>query len=178
MNPLPAKRKQDQVAVRRATKGDSAQFLLLITAFAKAVRHHKTPDSAAKRRLIHDIFSRKRVHLFVATFSKRLVGYALYFYTYSSFVGKPNLYIEDLFVLDEYKNQGIGRLLFMKCAQEAQRNNCSVISWAVLTWNKKALRFYHKLGAERVRGLYIYKLTSDKLKSIRATGESMYHTKK
>ena len=109
-------------------------------------------------RLIEDIFGKKKVNLLVAADGRRLVGYALYFYTYSSFVAKPTLYLEDLYVLDEYRKHGIGFSLFRKCVEIALEAGCGRMEWAVLTWNTKALKFYEKLGARRMSDWYVYRL--------------------
>jgi len=157
--------RRNHIVVRRGTKRDSNPFLMLISAFARFVRH-KPPDAAAKRRLVRDIFSKRLLNLFVATDGKRVVGYVLYFFTYSSFHGKANLFIEDLFVLEDYRGSGVGRLLFMKCAQEAVTNKCGGMDWLVLKWNGKAMGFYHKLGAKRLKDTHTYRLPLDKLKQI------------
>lgn len=94
-----------------------------------------------------DVFRRKRINLIVAAEEKRLIGYALYFFTYSSFLAKPSLYLEDLFVLGEYRKRGVGFALFRRCVDEAVSNGCGRMEWAVLTWNQKALGFYERLGA-------------------------------
>jgi len=86
------------------------------------------------------------------------VGYALYFYTYSSFVAKPSLYLEDLFVLEEYRKGGVGFALFRRCVREAISKGCGRMEWAVLAWNEKAIKFYEKLGAKRLSDWYVYRL--------------------
>jgi GNAT superfamily N-acetyltransferase len=75
------------------------------------------------------------------------VGFAIYFHNYSSFVAKPGLYLEDLFVLPEYRRNGIGEALFRDVARRAVKRNCGRFEWAVLDWNTPALEFYRKLGA-------------------------------
>jgi GNAT superfamily N-acetyltransferase len=158
---MPASTKAKQkLKVRRVAERDYAELLRLIAAFAKSVRR-KPPDMHARRRLIQDISSRGRIHVYVATVGKRLVGYALYFYTYSSFLGKPNLYIDDLFVLPEYRKKGVGSMLFKRCTQEARRNKCAAMHWTTLTWLKEAIRFYRNLDAERQEDSYHYRLTLD-----------------
>ena len=111
-----------------------------MTRFANHIRL-KPSDAGAKRRLIRDLFSTKRVHLLVAT-GKTIVGYALYFYTYSSFVGKPSLFVEDLFVLRGYRALGVGRLLLMRCTQDALKHDCDSMKSEVLVWNSKAIAFF------------------------------------
>ncbi len=113
-----------------------------------------------------DIFDRKRLNLFVAESRKRIVGYALYFYTYSSFLALPTLYIEDLFVAEEERRSGIGRALFLKCASEAARRGCGRMEWSVLTWNTNAIRFYGKLGARRLDQWVVFRLDAKPLKKL------------
>ena len=94
----------------------------------------------------------------MAAEGEKLVGYALYFYTYSSFLARPSLYLEDLFVLERYRRRGAGFALFRRCVEEAIKRRCGRMEWAVLTWNEKALEFYEKLGAKRLDDWYVYRL--------------------
>ena len=116
------------------------------------------PSPAGRRRLVEDVFRKKKIRLFVAVDGKKLVGYALYFYTYSSFVAKPSLYLEDLFVLEEYRKRGVGFALFRRCVEEAISRGCGRMEWAVLTWNDKAIGFYERLGAKRLSDWCVYRL--------------------
>ena len=145
------------ILVRKGRKADSEQFVDLVLALAE-FEHLDPPTKQGRLRLIDDIFRRKKVNLLVASEGRRLVGYALYFYTYSSFVAKPSLYLEDLFVLREYRKRGIGFALFRKCVDIAVAEGCGRMEWAVLTWNEKALKFYEKLGARRMSDWYVYRL--------------------
>lgn len=78
---------------------------------------------------------------------KQAVGFAIYFHNYSSFVAKPGLYLEDLFVLPEYRRNGIGEAMFRQVAARALQRGCGRFEWSVLDWNTPALNFYRKLGA-------------------------------
>jgi len=151
--------------VRAGRKADSEQFIGLVLQLAK-FEHLRPPSEAGKKRLANDIFKNKRVRLFVAIDRKKIVGYALYFYSYSSFVAKPTLYLEDLFVLQQYRKRGVGFALFRACVEEAISEGCGRMEWAVLTWNEKALRFYEKLGARRLSEWYSYRLDESNLKKI------------
>jgi len=153
--------------VRYARREDSPGVIDLLVALAN-FEHLEPPDSASRKRILRDIFSAKIVKLFVAVDndSKKLVGYALYFFTYSSFLARPTLYLEDIFVLEDYRHQGIGRDLFLRCVREARRNTCGRMEWAVLTWNEKAIQFYEKLGAKRLDEWYYYRLTDEKIKRL------------
>lgn len=131
--------------------------------------HLEPPSEAGRRRLIDDLFKTKRIRLFVATEGEKLVGYALYFHTYSSFVAKPSLYLEDLFVLDKYRKRGVGFALFRRCVDEAISKGCGRMEWAVLTWNEKALRFYERLGARRLSDWYVYRLDEQGLNKVPRT---------
>jgi len=152
-------------SLRRATREDSDQFLTLLVALAN-FEHLKPPSRAAKARIIRDIFVSERANLFIASEGGRLVGYALYFYTYSSFLGRSTLYLEDVFVLEEFRGTGIGKSLFIRCVKEAVAQSCGRMEWSVLTWNRDAITFYEKLGAERMDEWYAYRLTAGRLRAL------------
>ena len=77
----------------------------------------------------------------------KFLGFALYFFTFSTFAGKPTLYLEDLFVLPEYRKQGIGKALLKELARIAIQHDCGRMEWAVLNWNEPAIRFFRSMGA-------------------------------
>lgn len=147
--------------IREGAKADSKQLVKLLQTFAE-FEHKKLPDQKGRARFIKDIFDRKLAYLLVATSKEKLIGYALYFYTYASFQAKPVLYLEDIFVLEEYRRLGVGLALFRRCAKEALKHHCSRMEWAVLTWNKNAMNFYEKLGAKK-QNLFIYRIDSPSL---------------
>jgi GNAT superfamily N-acetyltransferase len=153
------------IKVRAGRKTDSEQFIGLVVELAKFERL-EPPSEAGRQRLADDIFKNKRVNLFVAMDRKKMVGYALYFYSYSSFVAKPTLYLEDLFVLEQDRRRGVGFALFRACVEEAISKGCGRMEWTVLTWNDKALRFYEKLGARRLSEWYSYRLDESSLKKV------------
>jgi GNAT superfamily N-acetyltransferase len=76
------------------------------------------------------------------------VGFALFFHTFSTFLGRPGLYLEDLFIKPEFRGRGLGRLMLAFLAQQAQARNCGRLEWSVLDWNEPAINFYQALGAE------------------------------
>lgn len=153
------------MAIRRGRKSDSKEFIKLVDALAKFEKL-APPTRAGQRRLLDDIFRTKRINLLVASRRGKLVGYALYFYSYSSFLAKPTLYLEDLFVSDESRGEGTGWALFKRCVKEAITQRCGRMEWAVLTWNKRALRFYENLGAERMVNWYVYRLDEGTLQRL------------
>jgi GNAT superfamily N-acetyltransferase len=160
-------------SIRRARKNDSSGITNLLIALAN-FEHLDPPDLVARRRIINDLFSKKKLlRLFVASekSSGKLVGYALYFFTYSSFLARPTLYLEDIFVLEEHRKKGLGRHLFVRCVIEAQRNGCGRMEWAVLTWNEHAIEFYEKLGAIRLNEWYYYRLTNESMSDLTSSNK-------
>lgn len=153
----PERTQRDRVAIRRATRADARRIVDLVIGLAK-FEHLKPPDPGARERLVRDIFDKKLVNVFIATVGREVVGYALYFFTYSSFLARPSLYLEDIFVSENLRREGVGRALFMKCLAEAGRHGCGRMEWAVLTWNRKAIGFYQRLGAEVLDDQRIYRL--------------------
>ena len=145
------------VVIRKGTMADTAGFLKLVLGLAE-FEHLDPPSAAGRKRLIDDVFNKKRANLLVAAEAGGLIGYALYFYNYSSFVARQTLYLEDLFVLKSHRKEGIGFRLFRRCVEEAQRAGCGRMEWAVLTWNKKAIAFYEKLGAKPLEDWKVYRL--------------------
>jgi GNAT superfamily N-acetyltransferase len=147
--------------VRPLTPSDLPSFLDLITALAE-YEHLPPPDAAARERLIRDAQAKPpRFHALVAERRGRLVGYAVFFATYSTFLAKPTLYIEDLFVLPSERRTGVGRALVRALVREAIRWECGRIEWQVLTWNEPAIAFYESLGARRLDEWRTYRLTAD-----------------
>jgi GNAT superfamily N-acetyltransferase len=154
-----------EVRIRRGDVRDSRQFLGLLAALADFEKL-EPPSPEARKRILEDVFRRKRIRLLVASEGRRLVGYALYFYTYSSFLAKPTLYLEDLFVLEEHRKQGVGFMLFRKCVDEAISHRCGRMEWSVLAWNEKAVDFYERLGAKRLSEWYVYRLDERSLAKV------------
>ncbi len=91
------------------------------------------------------------------------VGFALFFHSYSTFQGKPGLYLEDLFVKPEARGKGLGLGLLKRLAQLARERKCSRIDWSVLDWNEPSIRFYQALGAVPHDGWTGYRLTGEAL---------------
>jgi GNAT superfamily N-acetyltransferase len=157
-----------QITIRKGKRSDSAEFLNLVEELAKFEKL-APPNDAAKRRLIRDIFIKRRLSLLVALVDGELVGYALYYFTYSSFLAKPTLYLEDLFIKDNHRRRGIGTKLFFECVKKAKKLGCGRMEWAVLNWNKKAIKFYEGIGARRLTEWYTFRLDEQTMENL---GES------
>jgi len=137
------------------------EFFHLITKLAE-YEHLDPPDKGAKRRLKRDALSRRYFSAYLGRFEGQAAGYLIYFMTYSSFLAMPTLYIEDIFVLEEFRRKGIGTELFRFCVQKAKENGCGRIEWCVLTWNTPAIRFYEKQGGVRL-DWYFYRMTGKQI---------------
>jgi len=160
------KSNSELLIIRPARKTDKKDFLRLINSLADYEKL-KRPTRAARARLIRDGFgSKKRFCSYLAFVGKKAVGYAVFFETYSSFLAQPTLYLEDIFILPEYRSQGIGLKLFNKCLKEALRRRCGRMEWVVLDWNKNAIRFYKKLGARHLKEWHTYRLERKQFKRI------------
>ena len=149
--------------IRPATQEDAPSILNLVVALADFERL-PPPDEAAQSRLIADAFGlRPRFETFLAEVDGRVVGYAFVFETYSTFLALPTLYLEDLFVLPEYRGRKIGYALFSHCAAEAVRRGCGRFEWVVLEWNTHAIEFYKRLGARHLEDWFLYRLDGEAL---------------
>ena len=143
------------LTIRRARRGDAATILALIRGLAAYERlsRYVTNTVATIRR---DGFGRRRYfEALVCRRDGRPIGLALYFFTYSTFEGSPSLFLEDLFVVPEERGRGAGLALLRTLARIARQRGCGRMEWAVLDWNRPAIRFYERLGA-RLRRERIY----------------------
>ena len=93
-------------------------------------------------------------------------GFALFFHNYSTFLTRPGVYLEDLFVFPRFRGRGLGKLLLARLARIAIERKCGRFEWAVLDWNEDAIRFYESMGAVRMRDWRIYRLTGDALQDL------------
>jgi GNAT superfamily N-acetyltransferase len=145
-------------AIRRARREDGETILGLVDALAKYEKL-TPPDAAARERLIRDMFSDPpRLEAFLAEFDRSAIGYAFVFETYSSFLALPTLYLEDLFVLPEFRSKKVGYGLFKAMVAEAHRRGCGRMEWTVLDWNSLAINFYDRLGARQMKEWHLYRL--------------------
>jgi Acetyltransferases len=157
-----------RVSVRPAAPADADALLTLIDALADYEKLER-PAPDARERLIRDAFSASPPRFTVllaesdASADGRPVGYAILLETYSSFLAKPTLYLEDLFVLPEARGIGAGSALFRAAAEEANRRGCGRMEWVCLDWNQLAIDFYERRGAQHLRDWRYYRLDGDAL---------------
>lgn len=156
------------VRVRLLQAADTPQLLDLIDGLADYERLAR-PDAAARQRLAADALADPpRFRTLLAQVGSGLVGYAIYFFTYSTFEARPSLYLEDIFVLPERRGQGAGLALFRACAREAVVHGCARMDWQVLSWNEPSIQFYKRLSARQLDGWLPFRLDGEALHSFGA----------
>jgi GNAT superfamily N-acetyltransferase len=154
------------VTVRRAIATDADLLIRLIVGLAEFEKL-PPPDDAAQRRLISDAFGpHPRFEIYLAEVGSTVAGYAFVFETYSTFLALPTLYLEDLFVLPEYRGKRIGYALMLYLAGEALRRGCGRLEWVVLDWNTHAIDFYERLGARGLADWLPYRLDHEGLQHL------------
>jgi GNAT superfamily N-acetyltransferase len=145
--------------VRRARPHEAPVLLGLIRGLAEYEKL-EPPDEAAQQRLVADIFGDKpRLEAWLVFVDGEAAGYALVLETYSSFLALPTLYLEDIFVRPEFRGRGAGAALFRRMVEEAERRGCGRMEWVVLDWNRTALDFYERFGAQRLQEWLTMRLT-------------------
>ena len=141
--------------IRRATSNDADAILQLVDALAD-YESLPRPSPEAKKRLSADMGN--RFDAWIAEVEGAPAGYAFAFETYSSFLALPSLYLEDLFVLPEYRSRKVGLALFNEVLEEAKRRGCGRMEWTVLDWNELAINFYKRAGATHLKQWHHYRI--------------------
>jgi GNAT superfamily N-acetyltransferase len=160
------------VTIVPATLADVPDLLTLIRGLAEYERLVDQLD-ASEERLREALFGqRPTAEALVARAGGEAVGFALFFTNYSTFLTRPGLYLEDLFVLPGWRGKGIGRRLLARLARVAVDRNCGRFEWAVLDWNEPAIRFYESLGARGLSDWTLYRLQGDALRRLAAEAEA------
>lgn len=151
------------VTVRPLEPADVPRLLELIDGLADYEKLAR-PDAAARERLAADATSHPpRFRTLLSEVDGETIGYAIYFFTYSTFLARPTLYLEDIFVLPGSRGVGAGMALFRACAREAVSNQCARMEWQVLAWNQPSIAFYERLGAHHNADWLPFRLDGDAL---------------
>jgi GNAT superfamily N-acetyltransferase len=151
------------LAIRFATSGDAATILGFIRELAEyeKLAHEVVADEAQLRTTLFGV--RPAAEVLIAELAGTPVGFALFFQSYSTFLGKPGLYLEDLFVQPPARGAGVGGALMSALARIATQRHYGRFEWSVLDWNEPALKFYASLGALRQHEWTVQRLTGDPL---------------
>jgi GNAT superfamily N-acetyltransferase len=136
------------IDIRHARPSDGPTYLSLVRSLAE-FEHLDPPDAAACQRLLDDAFADPPVYrLWVAEFDGSVVAYAATFVTYSTFLARPTLFLEDLFVHPDARRRGVARAVLARLRSEAEARGCGRFEWNVLDWNTDAQALYASVGAE------------------------------
>src|SRR6185436_10551677 len=154
------------LSIRRGTRRDVPVILRLIRGLAEYERlaHEAVATTGQIRR--HGFGPRRYFETLICRRGREPVGFALYFFTYSTFLGRPSLYLEDLFVRPEERGRGGGKALLSALAKIALARGCGRMEWAVLDWNRPAIRFYKRLGAGLRKEWILTRITGEPLQRL------------
>jgi GNAT superfamily N-acetyltransferase len=158
----------DDFSIRAAEPADVPAILALVIELARHERleHEVTATKALIHQALFGAPPRAFAHL--CDHAGEPVGLALCYYTFSTFLGRHGIYVEDVFVQPEHRKRGIGRALFRRVAQQALAEGCGRIEWSVLDWNETALRFYAGLGAQAMSESQLQRLSGAALDGLAA----------
>lgn len=149
-------------AIRPATIADLPlilQFIRDLATYEKLAAEVEATEAGLERTLFPTDGTPPAAHCIVAFADGVPAGFALYFFNYSTFLARPGLYLEDLFVPEKFRGQGVGKALLLHLAQIANARGCGRMEWAVLDWNQPAIEFYESLGARRMLDWQVCRLT-------------------
>lgn len=153
---------QKKLTIRKAEESDIPNIIGLIKELAeyeKLLHLVELTETDLKNVLFGE---NKFVQVLLAEYDGSLAGQALFFNNFSTFLGKPSIYLEDLYVKPEFRSNGIGKALLNKLISIAKQKNYGRVEWCVLDWNKSAIDFYKSIGAVELEEWEIFRLTSDK----------------
>lgn len=139
---------------------------LLLSFIKKMAEYEKLENqvSATETNLKESLFGKKKYAEATIIFKNNIpAGYAVYFYNFSTFTGKPGLYLEDIFILPEFRGLGAGKELFRFVINKAKENECERLDWCVLDWNKPAIDFYNSFGAQLLDDWKVFRLDKQSL---------------
>ena len=162
--------------IRRAHMDDVSVILELIRDLAT---YERAPDEvvATREQLVDVLFGERPVAEVLLAFEEEFpVGFAVYFYNFSTWLGRPGLYLEDLFVKPEKRGKGYGRALLVELAKLARDRGCGRMEWAVLDWNQPAIKFYRALGATPMHEWTVFRLTREEIAKLANAGYSITST--
>lgn len=161
-----AEKRQQNIHIRPATERDTGlilQFIKALAAFEKLADQVVADEDTLRASLFGD---NPGAEVILAELDGAPVGFALFFHNYSTFLGQRGLYLEDLFVLESARGQGVGKALLQHLAGIARTRQCGRMEWWVLNWNKPAIDFYKSLRAEAMDNWTVYRMEGAALKAL------------
>ena len=158
------------ITLRLATEQDVPQILAFIQGLAE---YEKLADQvvATEASLAKTLFGDKPyAEVVIAEYQQQAAGFALFFHNYSTFLAKPGIYLEDLFVLPQFRGKGLGKTLLSYLAKLALERDCGRLEWSVLDWNQPAIDFYQAQGAKMLHDWRINRVSGNQLTQLAAQG--------
>ena len=156
---------ENNLEIRYAERKDVSLIMEFIKGLAE---YEKMLDEvvADEAELEEWIFDKKKAEVIFACTDGREVGFALFFHNFSTFLGRAGIYLEDLYIIPEYRGKGYGRRMLQKLAEIAVERKCGRLEWWCLDWNKSSIAFYLSLGAEQMSDWTTYRIAGDTLKEL------------
>lgn len=154
-----------KLTFRYAAEPDTPLILQFIRGLAE-YEHMLDQVAADEATLADQLFHQKKAEVLFALEDGKEVGFALFFHNFSTFLGRAGLYLEDLYVLPEYRGKGYGKALLQKLAAVAMERDCGRLEWWCLDWNRPSIDFYRSLGAEPMDDWTVYRLTGETLERL------------
>ena len=152
--------------IRAATEDDAAVILALIKELAEYEKLSHEVE-ATKADIRQSLFGDRPVaETLIGELEGDPIGFALFFYNFSTFLGKPGIYLEDLYVKPDFRSNGFGRKMLAHIARLAKERNCGRFEWSVLDWNEPAIRTYDRLNARPMKEWILYRLTGEALNKL------------
>jgi GNAT superfamily N-acetyltransferase len=153
---------QEKLIIRKAEEKDSSNIIGLIKELAKYEKLSHLVE-ITELDLHKFLFGKSKfVEVLIAEYDGKIAGQALFFKNFSTFLGKPGIYLEDLYVKPEFRSKGIGKVLLQNIIDLAKERNYGRVEWSVLDWNEPAIEFYKRIGAIELEEWKIFRLTSDR----------------
>jgi GNAT superfamily N-acetyltransferase len=168
----------DEITIRPAGEHEVAVILQFIRDLAQY--EHLEHEVVATEQMLRDVLfgQRRYAEVVFACLRGEPVGFALFFHNFSTFLGRPGIYLEDLFVRPAARGHGVGRRLLSWLAAQAVSRNCGRLEWSVLDWNEPSIRFYRNLGAVAMDEWQIFRVTGPALSQLAASGNPLRSAEK
>lgn len=156
---------QKGLSYRYASREDVSLILKFIKDLA---RYEKLENEvvATEEILEEWLFDKEKAEVIFALENEKEIGFALFFHNFSTFLGRSGIYLEDLYVMEEYRGKGYGKCILQKLAQIAVERGCGRLEWWCLDWNQPSINFYLSLGAEPMKDWTVYRITGETLTSL------------
>ena len=152
----------ENLTFRYAERRDVPLILHFIIELAKYEKLEN--EVVATKELLEEwLFEKKKAEVIFAVLNGKEIGFALFFHNFSTFLGRAGIYLEDLYVLPEFRGHGFGKAILKKLAQIARKRGCGRLEWWCLDWNKPSIAFYKSLGAEAMDDWTVYRIAGETL---------------